>query len=210
EETGVFNIIADYFLWFLRTCSGVFNLAVAALLIRERTLLQKPYYSLILIFNTSIVLLDGSMLYFTSFLVFLIGLNRLAIFSTGKFHDKFSQRKTILICAFISLVISLVAAVLSNEMLEDFFISSTAGVNNATSGIISEGEGGKHIETLFACLYLVTCGLFMMTTMKLKKQGATVISNDTRTLLGKAEKSMLRQSHFILACALTTPVLVSS
>nr|CDJ80871.1 7TM GPCR domain containing protein [Haemonchus contortus] len=232
EDGNVFDVIADYFLWFLRICSGVFNLIVAILLIKKRALLQKPYYWLILIFNTSIVILDGFMvvfrilinllkhsfftdihelayfatsivLYFTSCLVFLIGLNRMAIFVNGKFHDKFSKRKTILICAFIAFITSVTAAACSSDIMKIVFVIPTSDSKEISSCMFSD----RHIEDFFASLYLVTCGLFIATAMKLRKQGGDVVSRNTRMMLGKAERSMLRQSYFILTCALINVVI---
>ncbi|XGW27735.1 hypothetical protein V3C99_007934 [Haemonchus contortus] len=131
--------------------------------------------------------------YFTSTLVFLIGLNRLAVLTTGPISSFFADRKRVLWCSFILLGFSTFAGIISSGIIS--ILSELFGVDFANDFFLAVVKASSPVEWFFAALPLCSC-LFYIAAFK-KLRSVRRRSSMTFGATDKAEKSILKQGFLL-------------
>ncbi|XGW26387.1 hypothetical protein V3C99_007197 [Haemonchus contortus] len=197
------------------------NLVMSIVLVRS-PLLEKSFYALMLIFNIVTVIfqiiiiidvivshesfIDQIVLpikilancvqliswYFTSALVFLIGVNRLAILTTSPISSILASRKNVLWCSFILFVFSTIAGVLFSGIIVG--ISAILGVKLANGFDFSRYKVFSAVDCFFASLPLCSC-LFYLAAFK--KVRSIRRSSTASVATDKAETTILKQGFLI-------------
>ncbi|XGW33225.1 hypothetical protein V3C99_017584 [Haemonchus contortus] len=197
------------------------NLVMFTILIRS-TLLTKSFYSLMLIFNIvtvafqSVIFVDvivrhtssdkqevrlvGILAsyvelvswYFTSALVFVIGLNRLAILAKGPIHSLFAGRKNVLWLSLMLFCFSALVGIISGGLLaglRELFSSEPA--SNFTIEIT---EICSRVNYFFTALPVCSCLFYIVAFNKVRSVRRSSIFF---TIADKAENSILKQGFLI-------------
>uniref|UniRef100_A0A7I4YPZ1 G protein-coupled receptor n=1 Tax=Haemonchus contortus TaxID=6289 RepID=A0A7I4YPZ1_HAECO len=140
--------------------------------------------------------------YFTSVLVFLIGLNRLAILTRGSIHSLFAERKNVLWFSLMLFVLSALVGIISSGLMES--LRELSGTETASHFLLAITEICTRVDYFFAALPVCSC-LFYIAAFKkvrsMRRPSMAIITMD------KAESSILKQG-FLICIFYTIPELM--
>ncbi|XGW26390.1 hypothetical protein V3C99_007199 [Haemonchus contortus] len=137
--------------------------------------------------------------YFTSALVFLIGLNRLAILTTGPIHSLFAQRKNVLWFSLMLFGFSALVGVISSGLLAS--LRELSGTEHASRLILEITEICSRVDYFFAALPACSCLLYVAAFKKVRSMRRPSMAFVTTD---KAENSILKQG-FVICIFYTVP-----
>lgn len=201
------------------------TVAAIGLLCGCKPILEKPFYSLILIYNIMSLLLTVSLVvdsaladvisieakatrlvlycmqittwFFTSGLVFLIGLNRMAIFLPDPLHSLFMSRRVIVCFSFLFLIASaLVGIITSNvvgEVAKELHVVIVFPLSADTYAI-------NVVDYFFGLLPALSTAFYVAIFIKIRSRQSRSVASSLVTT--KAERSILIQGSLILICYL--------
>ncbi|XGW26391.1 hypothetical protein V3C99_007200 [Haemonchus contortus] len=197
------------------------NLVMSIVLARS-TLIRKSFYSLMLIFNIVAVKFQAIIIvdiivshtdldelkiliirilancveiiswYFTSTLVFLLGLNRLAILTAGPISTFFAERRNVLWFSFILFGFSVFAGIIASGVLSS--LSELLGYDILSDFILRILEAFSPVDLFFAALPLCSCLFYIVAFKKIRSIRRSSLGFEVPD---KFEKSILKQGFLI-------------
>ncbi|XGW26385.1 hypothetical protein V3C99_007196 [Haemonchus contortus] len=139
--------------------------------------------------------------YFSSALVFLIGLNRIAMLTKGLLSSAFTERERLLWISLILLTSSTIAGALPSGAMSNLL--KLYDVKIGSEFIFKYGHLFSAMDCFFAALPLCSCSFYIAAFKKLRsirRSGAPSVTTD------RAENSVLKQG-FLICILFTIPQL---
>ncbi|KAK6022823.1 hypothetical protein OSTOST_11464 [Ostertagia ostertagi] len=153
--------------------------------------------------NCLSVMVDLAISYFSALLIFLLGLNRFAAFSSSYLYERLMKRRALQCVVFGLLVFSSVITVLIYKIsgLRRSFSQDTM-VDYADGRVLVQAS-----NYIFYALPLFSSVFYLFAYRSLRSKREDVVSNATKSLLDKVERCTLNQGIWILAIYLMSLVI---
>ncbi|RCN29585.1 hypothetical protein ANCCAN_24655 [Ancylostoma caninum] len=154
--------------------------------------------------NEASLLIDLIISYFSTILIFFLGLNRFAVFSSPRLNETLMNRKTLRYVLVGALVVSVVISVAVFELSGcKRVFESNVMVDYVENVIFMQIS-----NYVFYAIPLVSSMFYLAVFNSLRRQRADAISSKTKSLLDSAERCSLRQGIWILTTYLVSLLLM--
>ncbi|EYC19341.1 hypothetical protein Y032_0024g1030 [Ancylostoma ceylanicum] len=156
--------------------------------------------------NEASLLIDLIISYFSTILIFFLGLNRFAAFSSPRLNETLMNRKTLRYVLVGCLVVSVVVSVAVFELSG----STRVFESNVMVDYVDNVIFMQISNYIFYAIPLASSMFYLSVFNSLRRQRADAISEKTKSLLDSAERCSLKQgiwiltiylvSHFVVTC----------
>ncbi|KAK6751075.1 hypothetical protein RB195_002819 [Necator americanus] len=144
--------------------------------------------------NKASLLLDLIISYFSTILMFFLGLNRFAVFSSPSLNERLMNKKTLRYALSLSLLLSVAVSVVIFQLSSCKRVyESNVMVNYITNPIYMQVS-----NYVFYAIPLISSVFYLAVFNSLRHQRADAVSEKTKMLLDKAERCSLKQGTWIL------------